>query len=406
MMNIMNEKLMGCQRALCNEGGGEKEGEVGAAISLTNETREGGEGHVAPEWIEIPYGNHDHREGMQVCDEEACKLMAANFAETKESKGKKYKGIPIYLGHPDDAKAAGAGGDKRARGWIRMMELGNEGLRLKTDWTALGRKEVEDEEVAYFSPRWAVRRMANTTRNYRPVRLMSVGLVNDPNIEGILPLTNEAEESKDEGKWDAPPWVHELAGTDAEKDGEEEVRKALTGKVAAAQQIGEVLRKLQDALPGPEGEKGGDGKLANERERAERAEAAAARERRGRAELAVEKLITSGRIAIAEKNGTLEMLTNAGDSFDQVERKLSNQAPVMGVGECRTRNLGSRRAEADAAQAGEGNRQAKVIELVNERMTRTGESYQSAWTNARREYPALFDEMKHPIQRGKTAKAR
>ena len=36
------------------------------------------------------------------------------------------------------------------------MEAADTGLRLKTDWTPLGRHEVEDEEVAYFSPRWSV----------------------------------------------------------------------------------------------------------------------------------------------------------------------------------------------------------------------------------------------------------
>jgi hypothetical protein len=62
------------------------------------------------------------------------------------------------------------------------MEVSNEALRLKTDWNALGRGEVEGEEVAYFSPRWSVRRIANTARNVRPMHLVSVGLTNEPNI--------------------------------------------------------------------------------------------------------------------------------------------------------------------------------------------------------------------------------
>ena len=73
-----------------------------------------------------------------------------------------------------------------------------------------------------------------------------------------------------------------------------------------------------------------------------------------------------------------------------------SRAAVLPLGECRTRDLGRRRGEADAAQAGESTRQAKVIEMVNERMTRTGEGYQSAWANVRREHPVLFDEMKRP----------
>ena len=143
------------------------------------------------------------------------------------------------------------------------------------------------------------------------MRLISLGLVNDPNIEGILPLINEREEEG--GSSRLPGWVHELAGTDAAKASEEEVKQALQEKVEAAGQL-EAVREARGALEA----------AVAQHEAAMRAlQTTLANERRERAALAVEKLVVTGRIALADTAGTLEALSNAGEEYEEVERRYA-----------------------------------------------------------------------------------
>lgn len=281
-----------------------------SAFVLTNDAAK-----TAPEWIEIPFGQHDHKSAMQILDEPSAKEIVANFEAEKKDKGRRFKGLPIYLGHPDDPQMSGPNPDKRARGWIREAAVSNEALRLKTDWNALGRGEVEGEEVAYFSPRWGVRRIANTTRNVRPVHLVSVGLTNEPNI-GVLPLTNERttamkftltpdqftklqlaatatpeeietrllaflsnaqEPPADDKPAPLPPWIHELAGTDPATADDAAVKDALTKQrdshqaITAVKEARDKVQKSHEKLDRAHQEL--QQKMSNETARAEGAEA-------------------------------------------------------------------------------------------------------------------------------------
>jgi hypothetical protein len=377
-------------------------------IALANHI-EGATAKSAPEWIEIPLGNHDHAQGMQVLDAESGAKLLSNFNSLKESKGAKFKGLPVYFGHPDDPALAARYPDKRSRGWIRQMEVSNEALRLHVDWTPLGRREVEDEEVAFVSPRWGVQKIANTTRNVRPTSLISVGLVNEPNLRDVAPLINEG------GGSTLPPWIHLIAGTEPTAS-EDEVKAALQKKADDAGKIEEVRRTrdeykaasdrhqkahedLQAALSNSKAE--ADQALGNEKARADAAELALSNERKARIGLIVGGLITGGRITKAEEAGVIEQLSNAGDGFDALVTTLSNKAPVIHTGASQTANLGSRRNKVDDAQEGESTRQSTVIRLVNERMAETGEEYSVAFNNVRQANAVLFDAMKKPAAASK-----
>ena len=422
-------------------------------LELTNATEE----KPVPEWIEIPLGNHDHRAGMQVFDRESAEAIIANF----KSLGNRSKGVPFYEGHPDVNPERWP--DKSAKGWIKEMELTNSALRLRVKWNAAGNALIANEEYAYFSPTWGCLPVKGRSSAYRPIRLRSVGLVNEPNI-GVMPLTNEQTKGKptmppwllkllglepdateeeaeaalaarlkavadvttanestqgafatlgailiesfsnegdeSEDRTDFLKWMHEMLGTDpatgvaglkaalqdkVEKAGSvERVQKATGIHRAAIQNLEDAHRNLQETLSNEQtAHTSAETELANARE-------AFAAERKLRAGLVVENLISGGKLRKADSEAKLTELVNAGEGFDALVTTLSNASPVLPTGAAQTANLGKRKETSEHA--------AEVSILVNERMTEHHEDYRVAFNKVKKARPELFEAMKQPAK--------
>lgn len=91
------------------------------------------------------------------------------------------------------------GGQAPAAGWIKDLEVREDGLWAKVEWTGQAEEYLKRREYRYFSP---VLRLDPDSR--RPQELMNVALTNVPAIQGLSPLV---------AKWGGEA----LAG---EKDGE------------------------------------------------------------------------------------------------------------------------------------------------------------------------------------------
>jgi hypothetical protein len=344
---------------------------IGEAVELTNQVADL---KTPPDWIEIPFGNHDHKEGLQVLDRESAEAIVANFHEEQSSKGKRFAGLPVYIGHPDHPAFADTYKDKAAKAWIKEIALAPDALRLRTRWNASGRDLVANEEYKYFSPTWGALPIAGRSAAYRPVRLKSVGLTNEPNI-GVMPLTNEKEIPMQT----LPPWLVKLLGL-ADDATEEHVKEKLA----------EVMKKLDES------ENANAVQLANEQtartaaETArEAAEVAFANERKARCELLVANAIAQGRLTLADKERTLTELANAApESFTARAAELASRPPVLKTGAAHTAHLGQRKESSDAATA--------VLTLVNARMDQNREDYDTAFARIRKEKPELFANMKQP----------
>jgi hypothetical protein len=92
----------------------------------------------------------------------------------------------------------------------------------------------------------------------------------------------------------------------------------------------------------------------------------------------------------------IPLLFLSEQNFDAKLLELSNAKPVLNTAS-KTQGLGARNSEAHAA--GEVRiRQDKLITLVNERMSKTGEDYETAFANIKRtkEGAALLAEMVQP----------
>ncbi len=75
------------------------------------------------------------------------------------------------------------GGQAPAAGWIKDLEVREDGLWAQVEWTEQAEEYIRRREYRYFSP---VLRLDPESR--RPRELMNVGLTNAPAIRGLTPL--------------------------------------------------------------------------------------------------------------------------------------------------------------------------------------------------------------------------
>ena len=122
-----------------------------------------------------PYGEWPHSQGMQLVDEEAAVKMkkSARFSGTFSL------GIPIYIGHPDEA-----GSRRKARtvGRIKKICATDGGIAVVANYDDDTFKKIENGKLKAMSPRWQMEKLPDG--KYRPIRLISAGLTNNPNIPG------------------------------------------------------------------------------------------------------------------------------------------------------------------------------------------------------------------------------
>lgn len=138
-----------------------------------------GSGSVeVPEWIHLlpagPVGTNDGRGPYKVRD--AAALMAASIAD----------GTPLVLdeNHATDL-AAPKGQSAPARGWIVELQARQDGIWGRVEWTAEGRRLVEDRAYRGVSPVIAHQKDGTI------VAIRRASLVNQPNLTGLTALHQE-----------------------------------------------------------------------------------------------------------------------------------------------------------------------------------------------------------------------
>ena len=116
-----------------------------------------------------PFGEWPHAKGMQVVDEESARKMKRAAAWSAAV------GIPIYVGHPDDE-----GIRAKAVGRIKRICPTNDGIAVVAAYPQKTYEKIVRGEFSAMSPRWRMQKLGDG--RYRPVKLLSVGLTNNPNI--------------------------------------------------------------------------------------------------------------------------------------------------------------------------------------------------------------------------------
>jgi hypothetical protein len=152
-------------------------------------------------WIRlVDYGEYAHRLGLQIVDASACKQMARRFSSLRQRLARRFRGVPIYIGHPDDPAFRGQVGhdDTRAYGWVKFIEARDNGLWICPKWSRAGAELLENAHYKFLSPRWEMASLGNG--RFTPKQLLSIGLTNTPNMD-VEAIANQegADEEPAEG---------------------------------------------------------------------------------------------------------------------------------------------------------------------------------------------------------------
>jgi Mu-like prophage I protein len=142
-------------------------------------------------WIKIaPYGVYPgSRPGrLQHFTESEANAMMAEFGSLRGKAGRLFRGIPIFIGHPDVNPQIYT--DHRRLGKITNLEPRADGLYGEVEWNSLGLENKAQGYWVFPSPRWDC---PLGQPEFRPDRLLSVGLTNTPRIVGSEPVTNSLD---------------------------------------------------------------------------------------------------------------------------------------------------------------------------------------------------------------------
>ena len=139
-------------------------------------------------WVQVvPLGEFAHPGSglVQVLDSLAVRRMAQDFDNRTRAGG--FPGLLVDFDHEshDPAKSS------QAAGWITHLENRSDGLWARIRWTDVGEQAVRNGRFRLCSPvfeRASAEELGNG--RVRPVRLLDVGLTNDPNLTTLPPITN------------------------------------------------------------------------------------------------------------------------------------------------------------------------------------------------------------------------
>jgi phage I-like protein len=343
------------------------------------------------DWLKVPYGDHPHALGLQRLDRAAAEELAANFRGFGARLGRLFGGAPIYIGHPDDPRLANQFPDRKAYGWIMAIEARDDGLYLQPKWGAAGQDLLANAHYKWFSPFWGCRNdgLENGRAILRPVRLVSIGLTNTPNIEGIPPLANE-DATQPTPKGEPPVNRTDLIKAlglpeNADDPAILAAIKAVQDELAALKaKAAESESARQDAANEKTARAAAESALANEK-------SARIAERKARIELLLDNAQAAGKFTPAQRP---QWAADLDKDFEGKSAELANAKPVLNTRSA-TDALGARNAAAQSARDATLRRD-KVLMLVNERIAKTGEAYEQAFAAIRKEHAALFADMRTP----------
>ncbi|MDR2436179.1 MAG: phage protease [Puniceicoccales bacterium] len=129
----------------------------------------------------VPFGQYAHRKGMQVVNAGAAHAMINYFNSLRGKLMRKFLGLPIYIGHPDDRECENAG-DGTVYGRVENLKIRDGALWALLRWTKLGQRLFSGGFLRHLSPRWMMRKISD--RIFQPIRLISIGMTNHPNLYG------------------------------------------------------------------------------------------------------------------------------------------------------------------------------------------------------------------------------
>lgn len=345
------------------------------------------------EWELIaPYGDFPtaDRKKIQRFTRKEAKAMVATFNSLWHKLGTGFRGVPIFHGHPDvDPKSWP---DDRRLGKVIAIEDREDGLYGKPEYNALGKENKAEGWWVYPSPAWLFPRTAANVIN--PDELLSIGLVNTPNIPGSAPWANSTDPDADpESPTDTDEIMKTqliaLLGLAANAADADIIAAVTTAKTdAAAKAKAEV-----DLVTANSAKTTAETELATERGKVTTANAETERVRKIAAETIAANAVTTGRLTEADRQTTINSLIAPGADLAVLGKAVLEKAPVMNTGHL---DLGGKKIAISNARE----RQAAITAEVNSRIVPGRVDYDAAYQSVKNDpqFKPLFDAMKQPGQ--------
>ena len=150
-------------------------------------------------WLLLaPYGDIDYlhveadgtsKRFTQVFQRGNADAMVSGFNAVLAKKGARFRGLPIYKGHPDADPQRWP--DEARLGGVMALEARDDGLYVRAAWNDQGQQNIAQGYLVYPSPAWTYdHRAAKRTGRIEPDELRSVGLTNSPRIQAVDAWTN------------------------------------------------------------------------------------------------------------------------------------------------------------------------------------------------------------------------
>jgi Mu-like prophage I protein len=333
-------------------------------------------------WVKIAtYGVHPGsvKGRDQHFFEEDANAVVAEFNSLRGQLGRMFRGIPIYIGHPDTRPDLYT--DHRRLGRYTDLQTRADGLWAKEELNSLGMENKREGYWMYPSPRWDA--PAGRPR-FRPTRLISVGLTNSPRLLGSEPVANSTldAETKEETKTNTimdRKLLCEKLGLDVTATDEEILAKIETLNSAAADAEAKLTVKAGEM----ETVKTEKDEMANSittlTGRVTALEGELRTERETVANGLLDAAVKDGRITQADRASWHTRLT--GDKREEEANALAGLKPAMN-----TKSIDVAKSRVEIGD--EKGRRETIANAVDAIMKEKGVGYDDAWLLAKKD-PAL-----------------
>jgi hypothetical protein len=294
---------------------------------------EGFANEVVPgeEWIQLsPYGEFPHPKGIQRVTKESAQAMENSFRSLLGKLKRRFRGVPVYRGHPDVPEVKDEYPDDQAYAWLENIEARDDGLYGKPNWSGPGAEMVKNRAYRFPSCYWDAKEAGVDKKSgkkiYEPTTLLSVGLTNQPRIPVQALANAETETKENEMNREVMAALLGLAATATEAD--------ITNKITELRGLPTRVSALENAETAT---KESLKTITAARDAATTKLANVAKERN---RLALENAIAAGRLTPAEKADWEAKLdadyeTNAA-LLAKKEKAMKTSSRLGNIGERRT----------------------------------------------------------------------
>lgn len=345
-----------------------------------------------------PYGEFPtaDRKRIQKFGRPQAEAMVATFNSVWHRLGTMFRGVPIFHGHPDvDPKNWP---DDRRLGKVVELEAREDGLWGRPEWNALGADNAREGWWLYPSPAWLHPR--TTANTVEPDELLSIGLVNTPNIPGSMPWANSADPEADDAEEETistdPDLMKEkliaLLGLEPTAT-DDEVMAAVEAKMttAAAEANADDEAAAAEKLAAEEKLAEAERMAMEANSARDAAEAKAKALRESFAVVVVDTAIVNGRATEAEREALANSLLAEDADVEAVAKGILEKQPELNTGKV---ELGGKTVAISSPRE----RQAAILAEVNSRMDAKGLTYEAAYAQVKKDpkFRQLFDAMQKP----------